>query len=215
MKLLNGAGARVARVLLEHGAATAAELAELLDLSTTAVRRQLDSLTLSGFVESSADVPFGPRPVRGRGRPARVFRLTQEGREAFHQSYDDIAVGALRYLANTYGEDAVMDFARARVAELERRYTGVKHDPHSLAEALTKDGFAASVEQGPGESLQLCQHHCPIGHVAEEFPQLCEAETEVFSRLLDSHVARLATMARGDAVCTTLVPTDSLRRSAS
>jgi hypothetical protein len=31
---------------------------------------------------------------------------------------------------------------------------------------------------------QICQHHCPVAHVAAEFPQLCEAETEAFGRLL-------------------------------
>ena len=53
---------------------------------------------------------------------------------------------------------------------------------------------------------QLCQHHCPVAHVAERFPQLCEAETEVFSRLLGVHVQRLATIAHGDGVCTTHIP---------
>jgi hypothetical protein len=53
---------------------------------------------------------------------------------------------------------------------------------------------------------QLCQHHCPVAHVAEKFPQLCEVETELFSRLLGVHVQRLATIAHGDGVCTTHVP---------
>jgi phosphoribosylformylglycinamidine (FGAM) synthase-like amidotransferase family enzyme len=34
--------------------------------------------------------------------------------------------------------------------------------------------------------------------VAAEFPQLCEAETEAFGRLLDTPVQRLATIAHGD-----------------
>ncbi|MFE0644720.1 transcriptional regulator, partial [Streptomyces sp. NPDC058877] len=37
-------------------------------------------------------------------------------------------------------------------------------------------------------------------------PQLCEAETEFFSRLLGTHVQRLATIAHGDGVCTTFIP---------
>ena len=52
----------------------------------------------------------------------------------------------------------------------------------------------------------LCQHHCPVAHVAEQFPELCEAETEVFAKLLGTHVQRLATIAHGDGVCTTHVP---------
>ena len=60
---------------------------------------------------------------------------------------------------------------------------------------------------GPrGNGVELCQHHCPIAHVAAEFPQLCEAETEAFSRVLGTHVQRLATIAHGDGVCTTYIP---------
>jgi len=53
---------------------------------------------------------------------------------------------------------------------------------------------------------QLCQHHCPVAHVAAEFPQLCEAETRVISQLVGTHVQRLATIAHGDGVCTTHIP---------
>lgn len=39
----------------------------------------------------------------------------------------------------------------------------------ALAEFLTEQGYAASVgPRGTGE--ELCQHHCPIAHVAAEFP---------------------------------------------
>ncbi|MEY3214849.1 MAG: hypothetical protein RLZZ82_83, partial [Actinomycetota bacterium] len=45
-----------------------------------------------------------------------------------------------------------------------------------------------------------------IAHVAAEFPQLCEAETEALSKVLGTHVQRLATIAHGDGVCTTFIP---------
>ena len=69
----------------------------------------------------------------------------------------------------------------------------------------TAEGFAASVTSTTA-GHQLCQHHCPVAHVAAAFPQLCEAETEAFADLLGSHVQRLATIAHGDHVCTTSVP---------
>jgi predicted ArsR family transcriptional regulator len=46
--------------------------------------------------------------------------------------------------------------------------------------------------------------------VAAEFPQLCEAETEAFGRLLGTPVQRLATIAHGDGICTTHVTAPSL-----
>jgi predicted ArsR family transcriptional regulator len=79
----------------------------------------------------------------------------------------------------------------------------------ALADALTAEGYAASAST-IASGGQLCQHHCPVAHVAAEFPQLCEAETAVIARLLGSHVQRLATIAHGDGVCTTHIP--ALRR---
>lgn len=199
---------RVARSILEHGPSTAADLAERLDLTPAAVRRHLEHLVEEGTVEARKRRVYGQR---GRGRPAKVFAVTDAGRDAFDQAYDDLAVNALRFLADTAGHDAVADFARLRFRELEERYRPLLADvpeqdrPRTLAEALTREGYAASVESGPGGE-QMCQHHCPVAHVAEEFPQLCEAETEAFARLLGSHVQRLATIAHGDGVCTTFVP---------
>jgi predicted ArsR family transcriptional regulator len=199
---------RVAASILENGPSTAAALARRLSLTPAAVRRHLDHLVAEGALEAREPRVYG---ARGRGRPAKVFVLTDSGRDTFTQAYDDLAASALRFLKDVAGQDAVADFARRRTGELETRYRELLegtegHDrAEALAEALTADGYAASVLTAPlGD--QLCQHHCPVAHVAAEFPQLCEAETEVFARLLGRHVQRLATIAHGDGVCTTSIP---------
>ncbi len=201
---------RVARALLEDGPLTATALAQRLQLTPAAVRRHLDTLTATGLVEQRELREAGPR---GRGRPAKAFAVTRAGRDAFHHAYDDLAAAALRFLSATGGPDAVAAFAQARVADLERRYLPVVESappdqrPRVLAEALSADGYAASARLAPNDvGQQLCQHHCPVAHVATQFPQLCEAETEVFAKLLGTHVQRLATIAHGDGVCTTHIP---------
>ncbi|GAA3306812.1 transcriptional regulator [Streptomyces cinereospinus] len=153
--------------------------------------------------------------ARTRGRPAKVFALTDCGRDAFDQSYDKLAVDALRWIAEREGgSEAVAAFARARIAAQAGAYrravesAGPEQRTEALAKALSVDGYAATARSAPtGE--QLCQHHCPVAHVAEQFPQLCEAETEIFAELLGTHVQRLATIAHGDGVCTTFVPKTS------
>jgi predicted ArsR family transcriptional regulator len=199
----------VATALLENGSMTAAALGEMLGLTAAAVRRHLDSLLAAGL---AAVQPSRSPVARGRGRPAKSFVLTEAGRDTFTQAYDDLAVSALRYLAEAGGPDAVAAFARRRTAELEERYRATVEAAvtpveraDALANALAADGYAASVRTTP-VGAQLCQHHCPVAHVATEFPELCAAETEVFSRLLGRHVQRLATIAHGDGVCTTNVP---------
>jgi predicted ArsR family transcriptional regulator len=205
---------RVARTILENGPSTAADLAGRLDLTPAAVRRHLDHLVAEGVVESREKKVYG---TRGRGRPAKVFALTEAGRDSFDQQYDDLAVQALRFLAETQGEDAVVEFARRRVAFVERDYAAaLALDPdlspaEALAKVFTQNGYAASVRElapvnGISVGEQLCQQHCPVSHVAHEFPQLCEAETEAIGTVLGTHVQRLATIAHGDGVCTTCIP---------
>jgi predicted ArsR family transcriptional regulator len=198
---------RLVRSILENGPSAVGELAARVGLTSAAVRRHLENLIAEGLVEVRTP---RSRVARGRGRPARVFALTDAGRDRFDQAYDDLAATALRYLRDTVGEDAVAAFARERVSQLEARYRALveaepEHKATALARALSDDGYAASVEPGRTGD-QLCQHHCPVAHVATEFPALCEAETEVFSRLLGSHVQRLATIAHGDGICTTNIP---------
>jgi len=209
---------RVAASLVMAGPATNAVLAQRLSISTTAVRRHLDALVSQGQVESTERPPYGPAPTRGRGRPARVFAITAAGRAEFPSYYDALANDALTFLAASAGDDAIVAFADARAAALERSVRERLGDHwadapittklRGLVEALSDLGFAASTEPAPGGS-QVCQHHCPVSHVAEQFPQLCEAETDALARLLGHHVQRLATIAHGDGVCTTVIPLGS------
>ena len=210
-----GTRARVARLILELGPSTASSLGTRLGLTPAAIRRHLDNLLADGMIETRmARAQRG----RGRGRPARLFAITDAGRSAFEHAYDDLAAGALRFLAETSGPQAVTEFARHQLADLESRYAPVvaaapaEQRVQALAQALSADGYAASATSTPagGAGTQLCQHHCPVAHVAAQFPELCEAETEVFGRLLGTPVQRLATIARGDGVCTTHVSDRSL-----
>jgi predicted ArsR family transcriptional regulator len=203
---------RVARSILDHGPSTVADLAGRLGLTQAAVRRHLDALVADDVVQPREQRVYG---ARTRGRPAKVFALTDCGRDAFDQSYDKLAVDALRWIADQEGgEQAVAAFARARVAAQAGEYreaveaAAPEDRAEALAKALSADGYAATARSAPHphQGEQLCQHHCPVAHVAEQFPQLCEAETELFAELLGTHVQRLATIAHGDGVCTTFIP---------
>jgi predicted ArsR family transcriptional regulator len=190
-------------------------LAERLGISATAVRRHLDALSAQGWVVASERPPFGPAPTRGRGRPARTFSLSAEGRSQFPSDYDTLAADALSFLNQIGGADAVTAFAEAQVTVLERRLrdrlgeqwqgASAVEQVQEFADALSDAGYATSAEPAP-TGVQVCQHHCPVSHVASAFPQLCEAETEAFARVLGRHVQRLATIANGDGVCTTVIP---------
>lgn len=204
----------MARRLLEAGPASATQIATELQITPAAIRRHLDALERAQYVTAHEEAPFGPRSntPRGRGRPAKVYAITAAGRDAFEQVYDDIALGALRFMAGQTQADLVAQYAQQRIAASERRYaealTGSTPSERArqLAAVLSVDGFAASVQDAPNGAVQLCQHHCPMQHVAEEFPEFCEAEQAAISRLVGSHTTRISTIASGAGICTTHVP---------
>jgi len=195
---------RVTQLLLDQGPATAATLATRLGLTTPAVRRHLDAMCVQGTLVAR-DARPAPWRTRGRGRPARVYALSDTGHAKAPHAYDALAIEALKFLADRGG---VEGFAQARANGLAARYAQVTGTA-DLAQALTRDGYAATVHQVP-TGTELCQHHCPVAQVAGEFPQLCEAETAAIGQLLGTHVQRLATIAHGDGVCTTHIPNTGL-----
>lgn len=213
----------IARSILENGPSTALVLAERLGITPAGIRRHLDALLEEGVIE--AREPRARANVNvGRGRPSKVFVMTDSGRTSFEHSYDDLAISALRFIAQGESESmgsgpwSVSAFARSRADEMERKFLAGRDRTQgksksgnssvsvlALADFLTDEGYAANAHNVP-IGIELCQHHCPIAHVAAEFPQLCEMETEVFAKILGTHVQRLATIAHGDGVCTTVIP---------
>ncbi|MET3803564.1 putative ArsR family transcriptional regulator [Nakamurella sp. UYEF19] len=199
----------VVQLLLAHGPLTAAALAERIGFSSAAIRRHLEQLLAEGAVISREASTLGRR---GRGRPARTYLLTEIGRTRLPHSYDALAIEALEFLSDVGGPDAVATFARRRAEGIVDGVRGelaaavdVPAKAEILARALTGAGFAASVQE-VGIGQQLCQHHCPVAHVATRFPQLCEEEMTVITQVLGTYAQRLATIARGDSFCTTFIP---------
>jgi predicted ArsR family transcriptional regulator len=199
--------------LLLEGPTTAGEIGERLGISAAGVRRHLDALVEAGDAESNAAAAW---QHHGRGRPARRYRLTAAGRGKLDHAYDDLAVAAMRQLREVGGDDAIRTFARRRIDTILSGVdpsggevnTDVTAAADRVAAALTVAGYATTTTRvtGPIDGVQICQHHCPVSHVAEEFPELCEAEREAFADLLGTHVQRLATIVNGDCACTTHVP---------
>lgn len=204
---------QILRLIVERGPITAGELAKILVLTPAAVRRHTSTLAADGYIKDHEAPNIGP--VR-RGRPARRFVATASGQEQLGQGYSELATSVLRFVQDNLGEAGVEEFISMRTQSLEKRYgailaragDNVADRAAALTMALNREGYAASLRRGGPNviSVQLCQGHCPVLEVAEEFPLLCEAETEAFGRLLGVPIQRLSTLANGEHVCTTNIP---------
>ena len=161
---------------------------ERLGLTQAAVRRHLDALVADDVVEAREQRVYG---ARDRGRPAKVFALTDCGRDAFDQSYDELAADALRWIRErTAGTRRSSPSPARRIAAQAERY-------RAAVEAADPERAHRGPGQGPERGRLRC-HGAAAPRSASssasttarsrtspsEFPQLCEAETEVFSQLL-------------------------------
>ncbi len=208
-----GTRREIVRLLLESGSITAAQISDTLGISAAGVRRHLEALVDEGDAEAS---PAAAWQHAGRGRPAKRYRLTPAGRAKLEHAYDDLAAAAMRQLREIGGDEAVRSFARSRIDTILAEVPTAHGDAEDIVEetagqvagALTRAGYVATATRVGGalRGIEICQHHCPVSHVAREFPELCEAELAAISEVLGTHVQRLASIANGDCACTTHVP---------
>lgn len=200
-------GPSKARILREmtSGERTAKEVAASLEIQVSAARRHLEGFRAMGFVEE--------RFVRrGRGRPKKVFRLTEEGRELLPRRYDAVLDSLLERLTADNGEAGAERILRRVAKELAE--ADVRADKASrvnmrpLMSRLDELGFQPSLVRTEGE-YTVESHNCPILKIAKVHRELvCRGLHEEIIRMYagGSRIRREKWIVNGDALCTHIVP---------
>lgn len=188
--------------LKQHGSATIAKLAVILELTGEAVRQQLLQLQRDGWIEARID-----RATAGRtGRPATAYSLTAAGDHLFPKQYDALTVAMIDAISDELGPDAAQRVL-ARIAEdksnvigpmlreltLEQRVEALKNwylqdDPYMETEK-TEDGF------------RLIERNCPFYNTAMRRPNLCSVSVNALTRVLGVRVYREEKFQDGDGRC--------------
>ncbi|HEY4333803.1 MAG TPA: metalloregulator ArsR/SmtB family transcription factor [Ilumatobacteraceae bacterium] len=202
MAELSDAKRRIIEALKRADTATAHDLADQFNTTTTAVRQHLDALESSGLVERNDGEALG------RGRPAMKWRLTPLSRELFPDRHGELTVELIESIRASLGQDAldtVIDRrAREQLAAYRAELIGRDADERvrALATRRTAEGYLAEVV-ADGDDLLLIEHHCPICTAATACQGLCRSEMEVFQAALggDVTVRREQHLLSGDARC--------------
>ncbi|WP_369816397.1 helix-turn-helix transcriptional regulator [Corynebacterium sp. NML140438] len=140
--------------------------------------------------------------------------MTEEGRNSFGSNYEEMALDAIDTIEALGGPAAVKEFAKARIERIVENVEPISEESTrdeltavvtELVSALERHGYVASVTQA-GAGIQICQHHCPVSHVASVHPEICEAEQEMIATVVGRHIQPLASITEGNGVCTTNIP---------
>lgn len=198
----------IVKLLRRHGAMTVEDLSRALGVTSVAVRHHLDVLEAEGLlfseVERRAEVPTsGSR----RGRPRRLFQLTDAADDLFPKNYSGLVQTILEHLESSGGSESIDEVFRARrlriEADLQKRLEGEALEKRvaAMAELQDRSGYMADWEAKEDGSFVLREHNCAICKVARRFPQVCSNELQLIQNVTQAEVVREQHIGSGDSIC--------------
>ncbi len=195
------------RALLDHlkraGPREARELAVHLGVTAMAARQHLYALEAEGIV--TAD-----QQSRPRGRPVKLWRLTEAAAPFFPDGHAELTLGLLDAMTEAFGARGLGKLIAART-EAQRAAYGARIQPRwslkrrveALARIRSEEGYMAEVRNSERGVYLLVENHCPICAAARACRGLCQRELELFQDVLgpDVEVERLDHLLSGARRC--------------
>jgi predicted ArsR family transcriptional regulator len=179
-------------------------VANFCGLTAMAVRRHLLHLSADRLIQSKTE-------RRPRGRPAKVYSLTEAGDAQFPRDYAGLVGEIFSSLQLLDGKAKIDAVFRKRRSNLKARYTERVQDLNlesrvrETAAILTECGFMAEAQPaGPGRFL-LVERNCAIRDVARCYPVACHEELCLIRDLSGGSVTRVAHLLAGDAHCSYVI----------
>jgi DeoR family transcriptional regulator, suf operon transcriptional repressor len=174
---------------------TTKELASRLGVSLNAVRHHLRDLEQHGLVEYQIE-------RRGVGAPVFAYRLAEAGLALFPRRYETLLLGLLQQLVRTQGREQAVALLDAHFKSLAERVQPDLADS-SPDQRLKKVASLLSIEGYMAEAAPetLTEHNCAIREVAEQFPEICDAEAKFLSSVLNADVQRKRHILNGCTAC--------------
>ncbi|MEJ2044468.1 MAG: transcriptional regulator [Reinekea sp.] len=171
--------------LKTKGKITAAEAAEEAGLTSMGARGHLERLAQKGLVDFREQ-------KSGRGRPKKLWFLTDEGHGQFQHQYNGLAVELINNVRDIFGQKGLDQLIQAREDKSLGKYKEAIQSTNDIAEKIqaladerSKEGYMADVI-ATDDSWELIEHHCPICAVAKTCQGFCESELAVFRNALGS-----------------------------
>ena len=97
---MNASTDKILFLLKSHGPQSAAALGEQLQMTSMGARQHLLALEQEGWVTFSDE-------ARGRGRPVRLWQLTEQAWQRFPDSHSDLTVQLIDNVRELFGEEGM------------------------------------------------------------------------------------------------------------
>jgi predicted ArsR family transcriptional regulator len=171
--------------LKTRGPQAAAQIAHRLNVTPMAVRQHLYRLKLAGLVDFTDE-------RRKVGRPARIWRLTDEAAARFPDTHGDLTVEIITAVRAAFGEAGMDKLLAERTRRQREQYrsrlraagNSIAKRAQALSEIRREQGYMAECTHMPDGSILLVENHCPICAAATTCQGLCREELSLFRSVL-------------------------------
>ncbi len=206
---------QIIKLLQRNGPMGIKELRQALGVSDTAIRQQLQYLIADGLVTGTT------APAKGRGRPGRVYTLTDNARHLFACECEDLALALYNELLLEQGPEVVhrlLDRVGQRLAAQYKhqvRGLALQERVRVLSQLLDDRGIMSDITEGQ-DAIILHEYNCPYHELAAAHTEICEMEQKMLSEVLGADVELTHTIVDGHHRCSFVVkhassPSDSSR----
>ncbi len=146
---------------------------------------------------------------QGRGRPTKIWSLTDAASRAFPDAHQGLALEMITSIRDMFGEDGlarVIDrHSETQLAAYREHLAGLKDigaRVQRLTELRSAEGYMAAAARD-GDDWLLIENHCPICSAAKACQRLCANELQVFQDALgpDIRVSREDHILKGARRC--------------
>lgn len=181
----------------------ASSLATELGISAPGIRQHLYELQKKKLVDFDEE----PRPM---GRPAKIWRLTDEANNCFPDNHAAVTLNLLKSARNAFGHEGLCkllsQYASDQVASYRDRLA-CQPTVHKRLEALASfrcdEGYMAEVHHGENGDLLFVENHCPISCAAHSCGEFCDNELNMFREVMHplASVERVEHIVNGHRRC--------------
>ena len=198
--ILKETRSEILHVLKTEGRMSVDGIACAVGVSKVGIRRHLDLLSRDGLISFETE-------QRERGRPGRVYFLTDKAELLFPNSYKSLALGVIQKVGLEFGQQAVSTVLRKQSDDvsngLKPAMNGLSFDKRvkRLSILVDERGYNVSVRRMRDGSYLWKQRNCPLLAVANVYCQLCDEELRIYRDLLDTEVVRDCRIAAGAKSC--------------
>ena len=180
---MNASTDKILFLLKSHGPQSAAELGEQLQMTSMGARQHLMTLEADGWVSFNDE-------ARGRGRPVRLWQLTEQAWQRFPDSHSELTLQLIDNIQQLFGEVGMERLIAQREQQQLARYQqtlgnkGLSGRQEALRELRSREGYMAEIRREEDGSWLLWESHCPICAAARSCRGFCRSELALFRQLL-------------------------------